>query len=196
MNTRLATRADNEVTAEDLSYYNLVLIGRAADNALVARMADKLPAAINEDNELVAGGREPVSLANAWLGLTYYNPLDPQRLIYWLRFDPHGPNALERFGNVAEALIGMGSVTPATEPDLIVMGFGGPPRRCMQFTHDWAWRDTPGADLRIAADLQAGPTGQCVQVRMRRGLRADAHRRPGQAGVVAAGRHDPEGHGH
>jgi acetyl esterase/lipase len=72
-------KTDAEVTAEDLSLYNLVLFGTPADNSLLARMQDALPITIGDHSYTVAGrtyeGRD--------LGLVmcYPNPLSPDRMV-------------------------------------------------------------------------------------------------------------------
>jgi predicted esterase len=80
---RLPGKPDVEVTDADMARSNLLLIGTAEQNAVVARLAEKLPVKIAE-------GRVVASDGIAWdfeeraLGLLYYNPLAPGRLIYWV----------------------------------------------------------------------------------------------------------------
>ncbi len=83
---QLPGKPDVEVTAEDMAKHNLLLFGDASENTIVAQLADRLPVRI-------ANGRVRASDGFSWsfedrgLGLLYYNPLAPQRLVYWVAFD-------------------------------------------------------------------------------------------------------------
>ena len=79
---RLKTKPDTAVTAADLKKCNLVLIGRAEENHLVQRMAGELPVRFGSDILCSDGLRLPGE--GSIMGLYYYNPLAPARLIYWV----------------------------------------------------------------------------------------------------------------
>jgi len=79
----LASQPDAEVTDEDIAGRNLVLIGTAAQNSLVARLADKLPVSFRDGRIVFSDGADCPSQECA-LGLTYFNPLAPKNLILWL----------------------------------------------------------------------------------------------------------------
>ncbi len=82
----LNTKADTDVTDGDVARCHLVLIGSAAQNAVVARLAGRLPVTFSggavtcSDGATFRGGR----LA---LGLVYFDPLAPGRLIFWVASD-------------------------------------------------------------------------------------------------------------
>jgi hypothetical protein len=63
--------------------YNLFLIGTAKQNSVVGKLSDKLPVKIK-------GGKVSTDDGLSWdyndcaVGLLYYNPLQPGRLIYWV----------------------------------------------------------------------------------------------------------------
>jgi pimeloyl-ACP methyl ester carboxylesterase len=79
----LPVKADSEVTDADICGKNLVLIGTAAQNSVVAKMAEKLPVAFRDGRIVFSDGADCPSQENA-LGLTYFNPLAPKNLILWL----------------------------------------------------------------------------------------------------------------
>ncbi|MDD2764369.1 MAG: hypothetical protein PHE83_10385 [Opitutaceae bacterium] len=83
---RLNTRADTEVTDADLARCHLVLIGTARQNALVARLADRLPVRF-ADGAIRCDDGVNFPAAQRALGLVYYNPLAPDRLIFWVASD-------------------------------------------------------------------------------------------------------------
>jgi len=183
-------KADREVTPVDLERYNIILLGSARDNSLIARITDKLPFTINDKNELVTGGREPVSLDGAGIRLAYYNPLVPERLIFLIATDESGEKAEKWFKDARRLLTGSDGNNRVDQPDLVVQSLDGPDRRLMQFTHGWKWRKVEGADRRIPEVMAgakqmalarlrvmrrtAGGCGIIISVRMR-----DRSARPG-----------------
>ena len=92
---RLNIRADAAVTAADIAGCHLVLIGTAAQNSLVARMAEKLPVRFASGEITCNDGMKFPGKGNA-LGLVHYNPLAPGRLVFWVASDKvetYAPNA-------------------------------------------------------------------------------------------------------
>ena len=154
-NGRFPVKPDREVGGDDLARFNLVLLGGARDNRLTERVLPKLPLTINDNHELIAGGREPVSLAGAGIRLACYNPLAPQRLLFLIATDEAGEGAEKWLGSANRHLTGSGGRDRVDAPDLVVQGLDGPDRRRMQFTHGWAWREVAGAD-RHAPEKMAG----------------------------------------
>lgn len=80
---QLTIKADREVTAADLAGCHLVLIGTAAQNSLVARLADALPVHL-VDGEIVCSDGARIRSGPLALGLVYFNPLAPRKLIFWV----------------------------------------------------------------------------------------------------------------
>jgi len=78
---RIPVKADTEVTEEDIQSKNLILIGSPAANSIVARIAGQLPVAI-EEGQVTTDDGITYLLKDRMMGLLYYNPLAPQRLIY------------------------------------------------------------------------------------------------------------------
>jgi hypothetical protein len=80
---RLRTKADTEVTDADLTSGNLVLIGSAAENTIVARLAPDLPVRLEGGNITCSDGFTLPAFQRT-LGLVALNPLAMQRLVYWI----------------------------------------------------------------------------------------------------------------
>jgi hypothetical protein len=129
---RLNVKADQDVAEADLARCHLVLIGTAAQNSLVARLADRLPVrfaggkiSCNDGLEVEAGGR--------MLGLVHYNPLAPQRLLFWVACDAASAytprNPVVQLG--ARRFIGADLIVmDATQPTLVLT---------RSFNSRWRW---------------------------------------------------------
>ncbi|NQU11454.1 prolyl oligopeptidase family serine peptidase, partial [bacterium] len=169
-------KADRDVTGDDMAHFNLVLLGGARDNHVVARIADKLPFRINEKNELLAGSREPVSLDGAELRMLYYNPLEPGRLIFLLTTDEPSVSVDDwlTVSRNHNPMTGADGTKRGDQPDMVVQVIAGPIRRQMQFTRDWRWRDIPGSDRHLPQPMAAWRALNKAQLRvMRRMTGAD-----------------------
>lgn len=82
----LVTKADTAVTDADLARCHLVLIGTAAQNAVVARLAAQLPVTF-ADGTIACRDGLTLPAAHRALGLVHYDPLAPDRLIFWVASD-------------------------------------------------------------------------------------------------------------
>ena len=144
-------KADSDVTADDMTHFNLILLGSMRDNLLFARMSIGLPFKITHKNELLAGGREPISQDGAELRVLYYNPRIPKRLIFILATDEQSVSVDDwlKVSWDQNPMTGANGMNPGDQPDLVVRTIGGPVRRQMQFTRGWQWRKVPGSDVRL-----------------------------------------------
>ncbi|MBE2213982.1 MAG: hypothetical protein IAE82_08935 [Opitutaceae bacterium] len=91
----LRVKADTEVTADDIARCHLVLLGTAEENAVVRRIAARLPVHLKNGRITCNDGLE-LPAAGRMLGLVHHNPEAPQRLVFWVAADsPDGyaPNA-------------------------------------------------------------------------------------------------------
>ncbi len=79
----LPGKPDMAVTDEDMIQYNLILIGTATQNSIVARLADDLPVSLSK-GKIVTKDELSWDFTDRGLGLLYFNPLNPSRLIYWV----------------------------------------------------------------------------------------------------------------
>ena len=138
----LNTKADTEVTEDDLARCHLVLIGTAAQNALVARLADRLPVRLAA-GEIACDDGVKFPAARRALGLVYYNPLAPDRLIFWVASDDPATYAAE---STIPALMGGSNGTDAGTvcgADLLVMhATASTLVAARSFDSRWHW--TPG----------------------------------------------------
>lgn len=115
---RLNTKPDTDVTEEDIARCHLVLIGTATQNSVVERLAVRLPVRF-------AGGAVACSDGinfrgeNQAIGLVHYNPLAPDRLIFWVASD--NPAAYRPFSTVTQLVGGgIGLSNAPSAVDLIV----------------------------------------------------------------------------
>ncbi len=81
----LKIKPDTAVSASDLKKYHLVLIGKASENRLVRKMQNHLPVQFDKDIVCSDGVRLPGTAS--LMGLYFFNPLAPARLIYWVAAD-------------------------------------------------------------------------------------------------------------
>jgi len=72
-------RLDKEVTEDDIRDHNLVLWGDPTSNALLARIADRLP--IRWDGEKVSVGARTYSASGHVPVMVFPNPLNPTRYV-------------------------------------------------------------------------------------------------------------------
>jgi|CZKI01.1.fsa_nt_gi hypothetical protein len=150
---RLSTKEDVQVTDADIARCHLVLIGTAAQNAVVARVADALPVHLGEGGITCSdGARFPGS--GLALGLVHYNPLAPGRLIFWVA--SYDPAAYAANSAIPATMAGGGFHTAnAFGADLLIMPAGSPTLVAAR-SFDSRWRWVPG---REASPLVPGSLG-------------------------------------
>jgi hypothetical protein len=83
---RLNVKADRDVTDADMQKCHLVLIGTVQQNSLVARLAGQLPVRWADGKISCSDGLE-LGGTNQAISLVHFNPLAPQRLLYWVASD-------------------------------------------------------------------------------------------------------------
>ncbi len=131
--------ADTAVTEAQIARCHLVLIGTAAQNAVVARLADRLPVQFAGEAITCSDGLKLPGKGNV-LGLVHYNPLAPDRLIFWVASaDP----AAYAAGSFVPLL--MGGVPTLFEADFMVMNAAAPTFVATR-TFDSRWHWTPGRE--------------------------------------------------
>jgi hypothetical protein len=81
---RLRIKADTELTEAEMKTHNLVLIGGAIENTVVARLASQLPLRFEGGKVLCGDGQGFAAQPRGMLGLVHFNPLAPQRLLFWV----------------------------------------------------------------------------------------------------------------
>jgi hypothetical protein len=130
----LATKADSAVTEDDIARCNLVLIGSANENAVVARIAEKLPVRL-EAEKIICSDGFTLPARNRTLGLLYFNPLAPQRLVFWVASTEAGGYRADATVPALASPLFIGAdllVTHSTEQQLVAM---------RSFDSRWQWND-------------------------------------------------------
>lgn len=79
----LLGKPDSEVSEQDIQKYNLILIGTAQQNSIVAQIAEKLPVQLKRNSVECSDGIT-WNIRDAVIGLCHYNPKAPQRLVFWI----------------------------------------------------------------------------------------------------------------
>ncbi len=129
---RIPVKADSEVTDEDIESYNLYLLGTPDENLLVARLSDKLPVRLDGDQVVCKDG-VAWSFRQRAFSLLHYNPLAPQRLMFWVAshnkefYEPNAP------------LLQMQQYDYATPDFFLAENRTVVARRC--FDARWQWED-------------------------------------------------------
>ena len=153
---RLNTRADSEVTDADIARCHLVLIGTAAQNSVLGRIAARLPVRLEGPFITCSDGVVLPAAHNA-LGLVHYNPLAPDRLVFWVASED--PAAYAAGAEVPLAM-GGGTLLAGTVcgADLLVMRAGSPTLvAARSFDSRWRW----------SADRAASPLAPAALKTMR-----------------------------
>jgi hypothetical protein len=170
---RLATKPDTAVTEADIARCNLVLIGTAAQNAVVARLADRLPVRLAGD-ALVCSDGFTLPAAQRTFGLMHFNPLAPERLVFWVASTEVGGYRPEATVPALCSPLFIGAdllVTHATEKQLVATR-----------SFDSRWRWLPGREK--SPVLAAQPEAHLALARRI----AEAVRRATGADFAIAGR--------
>jgi len=152
----LNTKADVDVTDADIARCHLVLIGTAAQNALVARIAGALPVRLDADGVACSDGARFAGGRLA-LGLVHYNPLAPGRLIFWVA--SNDPAAYAARSPIPAAMAGGAFHTSnGFGADLLVMPADGPTIVAARgFDSRWRWLGGRDASPLLPASLQGAP---------------------------------------
>ena len=171
---RLTMKADTEVTDADLARCHLVLIGTAAQNAVVARMADRLPVRFAGGTVTCSDG---LALAepNQALGLVHANPLAAGgRLVFWVASEnpaAYAPNAF------VPTIMGGGNfiAAPLYGADLLVAdATSGRLVAARRFDSRWRWTDDRAASAPVPEKLRThSQLAEAMGAALRRGADAE-----------------------
>jgi dienelactone hydrolase len=137
---QLPGKPDTEVTQADMDTHNLLLIGTAKQNSVVAKLADRLPVRV-EGSAVKSGDGMSWDFKGRALGLLYHNPAAPGRLIYWV-----GSDTPSFYARNAHLLDRQG--WPYTSPDFLLAAADGScevAARCFDSAWNWApgYSDSP-----------------------------------------------------
>lgn len=143
----LPMKPDTDVTAEDLQTRNVILLGTAEENAIVAQLTAQLPVRI-QDGQIISTDGDTWAFDDVVLGLLHYNPAAPQRLIYWIasdRAEGYGltsPLPSEMYGPAAADLL----ITRTTARQLVA---------ARTFDSRWKWSSPAQASAPLPTDPPA-----------------------------------------
>ncbi|MBT4864000.1 MAG: hypothetical protein HON53_02620, partial [Planctomycetaceae bacterium] len=142
--------ADADLTDEQQSNSNLILIGTTEENSISQGILPKLPIKI-QNGTLEIQGRSNLPLAGQLLSMLFPNPNHPKRLVYLMA--PFTDEAgLARFAaSPAAFLAGSDGFDRVSQADLLVQNTTHQIARQMQFGKDWNWIRFPDADKPIPA---------------------------------------------
>jgi hypothetical protein len=162
----LPIKADVDVSGAEIATHHLVLIGTASENALVEKIAQRLPVRYDgSDLHFSDGGKE--AAADTALGLVHYNPLAPSRLIFWVaasdpaayRADALAPRLLGTFPTGADL-----AVTRVSTPTLLM---------ARSFDSRWNWVSREGAPSLPPAAVEGPGFARMMAESVRRAAKAD-----------------------
>jgi len=135
MQGRIPIKDDDDVTVQDMAHCNLIIVGPASANSLLARLTSRLPAV--EEGRYLCIGPERYELQGKGYGLFHYNPGAPERLI--MVMSSPAPEFYASFSNgVADR---MGDERPLG----LVLVQLDPQRSVRHIAWDHAWQVPDGA---------------------------------------------------
>jgi hypothetical protein len=164
---RLPGKPDSEVTQADMEKYNLLLIGTAKQNSVVAKLSKDLPVKI-KDGRIVTDDGLSWDYTDCAVGLLYYNPFAPNRLIYWA-----GSDSVD-FYQTGTPLLGF-QYWDMAAPDLLVLHATDEQIiAARRFDSRWVWEkgyaDSPLMDKELCIEVKYD---QYVAKRLRQKTGAD-----------------------
>jgi hypothetical protein len=162
----LRIKADVDVSADEIATHHLVLIGTAEQNALVARLAERLPVRYDQRELRFTDGTQEAA-ADTAIGLVHYNPLAPSRLIFWVasndlaayRADALVPRLLGTFPTGIDF-----AATRVSTPTLVM---------ARSFDSRWNWVSREGSATLPPADADAPHFASMLAEAVRRASKAD-----------------------
>ena len=162
----LRIKADVDVSADEIATHHLVLIGTAEQNALVARLAERLPVRYDQRELRFTDGTKEAA-ADTAIGLVHYNPLAPSRLIFWVasndpaayRADALVPRLLGTFPTGIDF-----AATRVSTPTLVM---------ARSFDSRWNWVSREGSATLPPADSDATHFASMLAESVRRASKAD-----------------------
>jgi len=146
--------ADADLTSEQQSTSNLILVGTPEENSISQAILPKLPIEI-QNGTLVAGGRSKLPLENQVLSMLHPNPNHPKRLVYLLAPFTDAAELARFTASPQRFLGGSDGFDRVSQPDLLVQNTKHQIARQMQFDKYWNWIRFPDADKPIPARFAA-----------------------------------------
>jgi poly(3-hydroxybutyrate) depolymerase len=135
---RLHGKPDTEVTVDDMATHNLILLGTAEQNGIVARIAADLPVKLDGDRVTASDGVS-WSFKDRAFALLHYNPLAPKRLIYWVASN------VPEFYRPETPLMEMARSAPASPDFILADAITTQTVAARRFDSRWQWEPGYGA---------------------------------------------------
>jgi hypothetical protein len=162
----LKVEADVDVSADEIQTHHLVLIGTAAQNALVSKLADRLPVRYEAGEARFNDGTKQAAEDSA-IGLVHYNPLAPSRLIFWVASD-----AAAAYG--ADALVTRALGSAPTGADFAMSRVSQPTLLMTRsFDSRWSWLSREGSPSLPPAASDPATFARSLAETVRRAAQAD-----------------------
>lgn len=137
----LPIKADTEVSEDDLERYNLILIGTDESNLLVKSISKELPVQLK--NGVVHLGEETWDFNGRGFGLLHFNPLRPERLIYWIA-------TKEAESSVSATELIHRNDYAWSSPDFLLVDAGSDTvLAARNFNSDWKWLMTANRQTKV-----------------------------------------------
>jgi hypothetical protein len=131
-----------------------VLIGTAAQNIVVARLAERLPVHF-VNNAVTCDDGVKFPGTHLALGLVHYNPLAPERLVFWVA--SHDPATYAANAAIPALMGGNNGSTPGTAcaADLLVMdATASTVVAARSFDNRWRWSSQRKASPLVPASIK------------------------------------------
>lgn len=151
---KLNIKADIDVTKADIERCHLVLIGTERQNKVVASIANRLPVSFSK-KEITFSDGENCPADGYGLGLVYYNPDMPQKLIFWV-----ASNDLRAYRADASIPAQMALTFPmyASSPpgfDCLISLVGQPSMvEARSFNSNWDWIPRNGRGKKVSSSIK------------------------------------------
>ena len=167
-----ALKADRDVTDEDIQKYNLILLGDPRHNVLISRIQKQLPVRI-AGTRVVSSDGQHWPFKNAILGLFHYNPLAPQRLIFWVAAD-QTEDYRESTGSPLETVMDMHSGTTAAPDFLLLAESQTELLAARRFDSRWRWEAGYDGSRLFRESIQVlGPKANVLAASLREAIGTD-----------------------
>lgn len=155
----LPGKPDMDITEDDMQKYNLIIIGTPEQNIVADMIKDHLPVKI-EKNRIRTNDDFSWKFTDRALGLLYYNPFAPKRLIYWVASDnpesyKAGTPLMEMFQSYPAGADFI--IAHSTDPQFVAA-------RC--FTSRWNWQEGYKESEKIRTRYSSMKKGSLYQAKV------------------------------
>lgn len=164
---QLPIKADVDVTAEDIQNHNLILLGDPRHNEIIQHIQKELPVQIHH-HQIWSDDGEVWPREGTIMGLLHYNPLAPQRYIYWIVAEK--TEDLMPLKNVPPTSLFEIQATHPAAPDFMILGASQTRLiAARRFDSHWRWEAGYKESPRFGQDMPViGPEAVILAEAIRR----------------------------